>query len=233
MKATINLEFTDQELIGLVERWANKVVVGALGDLSRQVEPLMPLIRDIVMRAVAGQPVQGAPVPGTPSAQPPFASCEEELLAHCTPIEGVGALPGWECHKCRTPNGTRRMQCKRCGHDRCGPHFAPRPSAPDAADQQRDALGLYETIIGDYPAEKTTIIVQWVVDGVPKGDRVMVPSRPRDAEELLAAIKAIHGPSVPPATYEVGFFSESKVPLGAGWVTIPGTPDPSPPSPGN
>ncbi len=46
MKATINLEFTDQELTGLVERWANKVVFNALGDLGKQVEPLMPLIRD-------------------------------------------------------------------------------------------------------------------------------------------------------------------------------------------
>lgn len=54
MKATINLEFTDKELTDLAERWATKALFTSLGDVGKQVEPLMPLIRDFVMRAVAG-----------------------------------------------------------------------------------------------------------------------------------------------------------------------------------
>jgi len=164
MKATINLEFTDQELTGFVERWANKVLAGALSDLAGQVGPLVPAIRDVVMRAVAGQ------------------------------VDG----------------------------------FRAQASAEASPERPNDALAIYDSILSAYPAERVTIVV---VDGSTKG-RCVIRSKPRNAVELLAAIKAVHDDEVRPqgATYAVWFFDENDRPLGTGWVTI--APDPPPSSAG-
>ena len=53
MKATINLEFTDEELARFVERQVNKLVVSGLGNLADNLGPLMPMVQDVVARAVA------------------------------------------------------------------------------------------------------------------------------------------------------------------------------------
>lgn len=156
MKATINLEFTDQELTGFVERWANKTLANALGDLSRQVGPMVPTILDAVVRSAAGQ---------------------------------AGGAPA------RTRS----------------PESAPNPG------RRNDALVLYESILRTRPADEVMIIV---VDEAHKG-RCIIHGRPRNGEELLAAIKAVHARPTE-ATYEVRFFGEELI--GAGWVTI--TPDP-------
>jgi len=177
MKATINLEFTDQELTGFVERWANKVIASALSDLAGQVGPLVPVLRDVVMRAVAGSaPTQADSVNGRPS-----------------------------------------------------------PDIARGGQPSESALVLYEAILHDLPAEQVAIVIQQVLDGSLNGDRILVPSKPRNAEELLAAVKAIHGPSVPPlgVMYAVRFYRDSKgigAPLAEGWVMI--APDPPPSSAG-
>ena len=219
MKATINVEFTDQELTGLVERWANKVVVGALGDLANQVGPLIPAIRDAVMRAVTGQ-AAAAPASGVRNGEPLCNDCEEGLKTHCVAFESPYTGPGWACHECRSCNGLQRAQCKRCGHARCG------EGARSPLDTNVDnVLVKYDQMLILYPADTLYISVKRV-----SGESAAqqgIASVPRNGAELFNALKIVHGRREE-AVYSVVFLdAKSKEYRGKGQITMPDTRAPS------
>jgi len=67
MRATINLEFNDQELQQFAERWANKTIVTALDHVLRGVGPsVVGAVQNAVLQAV-GRQVAGVSDPPAPS----------------------------------------------------------------------------------------------------------------------------------------------------------------------
>jgi ribosomal protein L40E len=131
MRVAINVEFSEQELERFVERWTNKLIVDALSQVARGVSPsVIGAVQNAVMQAVIGQTAPSRGKASTPAEAPPVCDdCEQELRTHCVPIEAPNVAPGWVCHQCRTYNGLQRMQCKSCGHKRCGPAFTLPPEA--------------------------------------------------------------------------------------------------------
>jgi hypothetical protein len=242
MKATINLEFTDEELTRFAERWANKLVINALnsaigdlGDLAKQAGPLIPIIMSAVTNAVAGR--AGAQ-PAPRDDEPICDDCEEQLKTECVAIKNKsGSKLGWVCHQCRWQNGMHAAQCSGCSHKRCGAELGSdaAPAQPVSAPRTRQrapatgnplkgdsALYQYRSILGYYPADRTTIIVQEVIDGAPKGEKTMLAERPANEQELASAVYDLWARTGAKGTttYAVSFFDDSKSPLGEGTLTI-------------
>ena len=224
MKATINLEFTDQELVGFVERWANKLVVNALGDLGKQIGPLVPLFREAFMRTVAAETARGpapspSPFPTEGGPAPTCDGCEEELRTHCAPVSAPNVMPGWACHECRAYNGLQRTQCKACGHTRCGPAF-PQPPVVEL-----DALCVaYDGFLIHHPAKSMYVTVRSMTANTTLAEQNI--GFVRSGAALKEAIMALHDRSRE-TTYEVTILDrttgERRI---NGRVTMPDTESP-------
>lgn len=146
MRATVNVEFTSEELTRFVEQWANKAIVtalsSALGSVSRSVSPsMLNTLRDAFVQAAVGLGAVPRGAPDSPPPAPPVGpgADGEVPWVHCIPVESPHVEPGWGCHLCRTYNGLQRSECRNCGHTRCAPSAPPRDPIPASPDPLRPA----------------------------------------------------------------------------------------------
>jgi hypothetical protein len=110
VKATINIEFTDDELRKYGADVGRRVGLDLLKDLFKSGRRLgknpgvTAAIRDALTNILSpsdAEYVQHAP------------------RTECEPIEGPGLEPGWVCCSCSVYNSLQCVQCKQCAHARC------------------------------------------------------------------------------------------------------------------
>jgi hypothetical protein len=158
MRATVNVEFTSEELAEFVEDQGRRLVVDFLGSLFHHLNHhLDPQTVEVLKAAVAqgvqmatsmgrsggGHRVPGGPPPPAPGSGPvglspgygyagPAPTRESPVVENCFRIEATRQLEeGWGCCRCSTYNGLQREHCRHCGHPRCGPVVTPAPEHPE------------------------------------------------------------------------------------------------------
>lgn len=143
MKASINVEFTDEELIKYASDAGRRVgltfihdVIGHLGAVKAP-----PGFMDTIGQVLASALSKDQQVDPGPTAVAHGSDEEHELpLKRCVRITSevpAGHLPlnpnldeGWLCCGCRTYNGVHRVACRCCTHERCDVVVPPPPSPP-------------------------------------------------------------------------------------------------------
>jgi hypothetical protein len=131
MRATINVEFTDDELRKFAEDVARRVGLNFIHDVMGHLRGAK-INPDIV--AMAAQAFAAAVSnsfakketpsdPADPKVYPPRIVCER--IAADAHIE-----EGWACCSCSVYNEVHRHTCRNCGHVRCDPIVTP-PPAPN------------------------------------------------------------------------------------------------------
>jgi len=125
MKATINVEFTDDELRKYAEDVARRVGVNFIRDtvktLSRaKISPNLGSVLEQALTGALGSKPQTDPGP-TAGASP--------SLDRCLRIEAnQNSDESWICCECDALNGVHRAACRLCGHGRCDIVIPPPPS---------------------------------------------------------------------------------------------------------
>lgn len=241
MKASINVEFTDEDLRKYAEdvgrRW---LAVGVREIMRMKVPPdLAVQIAQQVMAAVmqgAGRP------PGAPGMEAGGGVGVSDEPPNATKCERVGSddphlEEGWICHRCRGYNGMQREACRNCAHERCDIIVTPPPpqaersaTGPYRISSEFDLLLKYGQIITLWPARQIDIAVKRL-GRTPVSH--MIPGHPESGMALYAALMALHGQSTE-AEYEVKFLdNDTKQYRGIGRITLPNTLAPSPAPPPN
>jgi len=134
MKATINVEFTDDELRKYAEDVARRIglnvihdVIGHLGAVKHVAPGTFEAVEQALVSAIATGTKTGQPGP-MPSASEP-APFEPPALDRCLRIEAnQNSDESWICCKCDALNGVHRAACRLCGHGRCDVVVPPPPS---------------------------------------------------------------------------------------------------------
>jgi len=134
MRATINVEFTDEELRNYLEdagrRWAVNTVHQVIKGLSTL--KFDPNTMTEFARSIAGAFGSKGPQadPG-PTAGAPTHGFKDVGVPPCARVEqNVDNDEEWGCHVCGVINGLHRSACRRCGHERCDVVAPPPPPPP-------------------------------------------------------------------------------------------------------
>lgn len=238
MKATINVEFTDDELKKHAADVARRVGLNFIHDVIRHLAAMKipPGFLDGIEQAIKVGISSGSTpeVDSGPTVAPPATD-------RCQHIGGTDSSDAfWVCCRCGLLNGDPRVACRKCGHDCCDVIVPPPPppstherTASGAARAVRgtgDLLGKYAMMLTYWPANTIDIFVKRVA-GTPV--QWVIPSRPNSGAELFEALLKIHGQHEE-AEYEVKFLdASSKVYRGVGRIVLPDTrpaPDQNDPS---
>ena len=137
MKATINLEFTDDELLKYAEdvgrRWAVNFFAEAFKAGKRlKIPPGFLETLASAFTSGVGIGEKGPPDPPSPPGAPDFSAADN----HCLRIESCPSLEeGWLCCFCSTYNTVQRAACRACGHGRCDVVVPPPPNQSDPSVQ--------------------------------------------------------------------------------------------------
>lgn len=161
MKASISVEFTDDELRKHAEAIATKLLLRFIREATNQFGPSMITTmfqQAVEMGARAGQVKQAkrrvapeadrappqADRTGGPYRTSERASRQDEesgTMTACLHVaESAAHEEGWGCCSCGCYNSVQRAECRSCNHSRCDssdlppqPPPPPSPSPPEAA----------------------------------------------------------------------------------------------------
>lgn len=133
MKATITVEFTDEELEKYAVRVARRAGLNFIHDSishlgALKIPPIPPGIGDMIGQALSSvlTPKQEAP------PVPVGIDAEFEPRTKCERIVGDAHIDeGWVCHNCNVYNGVQRDKCRNCNHERCDVVVPPSPPPAD------------------------------------------------------------------------------------------------------
>ncbi len=153
-RASINLEFTDDDLRKFIEDGLRRWTLNTIHDLLKHIRD--PHLSDLIKQAIhmgmsagvrVGRQHEGEAPPhqrpfdvgeiftgdrhGSPHdvrRGPPYGVPPGELK-RCMPVEANPYQEeGWMCHECSTYNGMQRSVCRQCDHERCDDVVPPPPS---------------------------------------------------------------------------------------------------------
>lgn len=132
MKATINVEFTDDELKKHAADVARRVGLNFIRDVIRHLAAMKipPGFLDGIGQAIKVGLASGSKpeVDSGPIAGP---SPSAPAIDRCRPIGGTDSSDAlWVCCRCGFLNGDPRVACRKCGHDRCDVVVPPPPPPP-------------------------------------------------------------------------------------------------------
>jgi ribosomal protein L40E len=127
VKATINVEFTDDELRKYGEDVARRVGLNFIRDTVKafskvKVSPGLGGMLEQVLASALGSKPQADPGPTAeaPSSVP---------IERCVHIEAtLHNEESWMCCRCSAMNGVHRTMCRSCTHERCDDVVPPSPS---------------------------------------------------------------------------------------------------------
>ena len=126
MKASINVEFTDEELVKYAADAGRRVGLSFIHDVMRHIKGIPPgFVESLVQtfsQAAEGTKAKIDPEP-TGGPVPPEPGCRR-VIANQWNEEG------WWCCGCMTYNNLLRATCRACGHGRCD-IVVPPPPAPN------------------------------------------------------------------------------------------------------
>ncbi len=123
MRATINLEFTQEELVKAAQDIGQKLILTTIRDAAKifKKDPsFVSAIFQSVMSSVqagvkAAQPEP--PIEPEVAYEPPDAG---QPFGKCIRFEATKQRDDtWGCHQCGGVNGAHRERCRRCGHVCC------------------------------------------------------------------------------------------------------------------
>ncbi len=132
MKATINVEFTDEELEKYAVRAARRAGLNFIHDSiahlgALKIPPIPPGFGDMIMQALMSTL---APKEKVPSGR---IDAEFEPRTKCELFVGNSDIDeGWICHICNGYNGVQRLECRNCKHKRCDGVVPPPPQTTPA-----------------------------------------------------------------------------------------------------
>lgn len=126
MKASINIEFTDEELVKHAADVGRRVGADFLQDVVKTLGrlKLSPSVGAALQQAIST--IGSKPSTATPSPQ-----AAPRTMDRCERVGSMAGLldEGWTCCRCGTYNGLHRPACRDCGHDRCDIVIPPPPPA--------------------------------------------------------------------------------------------------------
>ena len=139
MRVAVNLEFTDEELRKYVADVGRRVVLDAIheGIVHINALKLDPSVSNMLAHAVQ-RAFTKEEEPKAPAAEqrPIEAQVVTPDAAVPPPPDKCVPMPAdarmdetWFCHCCGTCNGTQRVACRRCDHERCDVIITPPPAA--------------------------------------------------------------------------------------------------------
>jgi hypothetical protein len=167
MRATVSVEFTDEELRKHTENLALKMLTRFFQGVKVDPDVMSSLFHQAVeagMRSARAKasldprayppprpqpyaPPRPYPAPRTQAYPPddftdpiPMRSSRDgAALSQCLRIEeGPYIEEGWCCHLCGIYNGVRRAACRKCKHERCDIVVTPPPSPDvDMGEEER------------------------------------------------------------------------------------------------
>lgn len=130
MKATVNVEFTDEELRNYLEDAGRRLVVNFIREGLAGLNA--PGVLDAIRRGI-GIGTDTA-LNGAQDAPPPASRSGSFKDVGVPPCARVAESPfndeEWGCHVCGLINGLHRPACRRCGHERCDVVVPPAPHTP-------------------------------------------------------------------------------------------------------
>ena len=119
MKATINVEFTDEELVKYAEDVARRVTLNAIHDVVQHI-PALKLNPDLAATLAQVVAAALASAFGKKDAPPETTAGQYSSRTVCERIEASAHLEeGWVCCGCSVYNVGSRPACRNCGHVRC------------------------------------------------------------------------------------------------------------------
>lgn len=134
MKASINVEFTDDELRKYAEDVGRRWILRFMHEATRHMKEVPPEVLRVVGQtfasAVAEAKPQTGPIPSAEQTDAEFNTANRRCMR--VPVSLLYWEEGWLCHECSTYNGLLHMACRTCLHVRCDVVIPPppHPSSP-------------------------------------------------------------------------------------------------------
>jgi len=126
MRATINVEFTDEELKKYAADVARRVGLNFIHDVMQHARgfKIPPGFLEMLVQAFSDGVKRGEKFPDDSKPASPFTPSER-----CARVESAPSCPeGWACCACSVYNVLDQVTCRNCGHLRCDV-----PPPPDVA----------------------------------------------------------------------------------------------------
>ena len=131
MKATINVEFTDDELRKYGEDVARRVGLNFIRDTVKAVQKVKfsPGLGTVLEQVLSGAISSKLPADPGPTASPPdVPHASNEKFERCQRVEeSPYNEESWICCECVAMNWASRNACRICGHKRCDVVVPPPP----------------------------------------------------------------------------------------------------------
>lgn len=133
MKTSINIEFTDDEILKFAENGVRRLVVNVVRDFvaDARINPdMVMMVLQAVGAHVNRKERQASPEHAEETVDPEVIPSGREHdvdgLSRCASVGASLHLEeGWICHVCGAYNVVARKACRGCQHERCDP--APEP----------------------------------------------------------------------------------------------------------
>ena len=138
MKATINLEFTDEELRKYAVDVGRRVSLNFIHDsiahlAALKIPPIPPGFGAVISQALAsafnGAGKEQQTTPEYPKGPVPSSPVDLKSCLSINSDEDPHRDDGWFCCRCSIFNGVQRATCRNCAHDRCDVVVTPPPPA--------------------------------------------------------------------------------------------------------
>lgn len=133
MHASINLEFTEDDLVKFAEDVGRRLTLNAIHEGVRHLNELKmdpKLVGQIALVAAQAflKGSQAEPKVEVAFERPAPEEPTASRLQRCVRIEATQHFDeGWYCHVCMSSNGLHRPACRQCGHERCDVVVTPPP----------------------------------------------------------------------------------------------------------
>jgi hypothetical protein len=140
MRATITVEFTDEELLKHAEdvgrRWTLNLIHDVINHCDANTASAVGQVLIQAAASVLGSKSTAPGVNGSPVSNPldpgPTAARADVVFEPSECVrqpEDRFSDEGWLCCRCAVFNGVHREDCRRCSHARCGAVITPPPSS--------------------------------------------------------------------------------------------------------
>jgi len=130
MRANINIEFTDEDLIKHARNLGRKLILDFIhAGIVHLKDPTLAATAvqafSAALQSAIGKP---SPIPG-PVPMSVAEPVARPKLDKCMRLDEVAfADEAWVCCKCNTTNGVHRSVCRGCDHERCDVVVPPPPT---------------------------------------------------------------------------------------------------------